>query len=225
MANHNAGNALQRAIDAGVAKQCSATCKATGERCRRAARIGYDVCSVHGAGTKVRETNLEKRSPGRPIVHGLYSRALRQEHLDTFLENLGDLSLVRESALVKTLLNNFIESMFAEVQCAGDGAEIQIDDDVEIIQTDQSDRKKKQLEQMTMLIKLIETVVKTTTAAHEQIKGKKIVVSLDTDSQSIADEARKLVRDELQFVVSLLCPECRERVSQALMDRQMTVLE
>jgi hypothetical protein len=57
--------------------QCTATAKATGQRCRRYARAGYAVCIMHGAGKGT------KRG-GRPPVHGLYSKFLRPEELADF---------------------------------------------------------------------------------------------------------------------------------------------
>ncbi|MDO8674418.1 MAG: hypothetical protein Q7O66_23675 [Dehalococcoidia bacterium] len=46
--------------------QCVAH-KKNGEQCRKSARLGYRVCSHHGAGFKA-------RPGGRPITNGKYSR-------------------------------------------------------------------------------------------------------------------------------------------------------
>jgi hypothetical protein len=49
----------------GWAKRCKATTK-SGTPCSNPARKGFDVCKVHGAGSKKREEEGERRPPGRP---------------------------------------------------------------------------------------------------------------------------------------------------------------
>lgn len=53
-------------------KQCKAKSKRSGERCERWARSGYDVCMMHGAGTK-------KKPGGAPIKTGLHSKVLKKK--------------------------------------------------------------------------------------------------------------------------------------------------
>ena len=57
--------------------RCRATVKRTGKQCARAARHGYAVCMMHGAGTIA-------RPGGRPIVHGYYSKFLTAEEAEDF---------------------------------------------------------------------------------------------------------------------------------------------
>jgi hypothetical protein len=79
----------------GHALRCKATNRA-GRQCGRPARKGYNVCGKHGAGFQAREARGEKRPPGRPPTHGLYSRAGKQgiqdlmrhvDELDAELDN------------------------------------------------------------------------------------------------------------------------------------------
>ncbi len=49
-------------------KQCTATSKQSGQRCRRWAVAGYNVCQVHGAGSP-----LQGRPGGSPVTHNRYS--------------------------------------------------------------------------------------------------------------------------------------------------------
>jgi hypothetical protein len=57
----------------GVAARCQRV-KKDGEQCGKPARVGFDVCGVHGAGYGKREREGRRRPPGRPPVHGLYAR-------------------------------------------------------------------------------------------------------------------------------------------------------
>jgi hypothetical protein len=57
--------------------RCRAKAKRTGEQCKRLARLGYPVCSEHGAGKGA------KRG-GRPIVHGRYSKFLQPDEMEDF---------------------------------------------------------------------------------------------------------------------------------------------
>lgn len=42
------------------ARRCTATSKQSGERCKRAARVGLTVCKIHGGGTKAAEAKSER---------------------------------------------------------------------------------------------------------------------------------------------------------------------
>jgi len=57
----------------GRARRCKAILK-SGKRCSNPARKGYDVCWKHGAGSAKREREGKKKPPGRPPVHGLYTK-------------------------------------------------------------------------------------------------------------------------------------------------------
>ena len=64
----------------GQAARCQAV-KRDGKQCGAPARVGFEVCAKHGAGTAVRVARGDRRPPGRPVVHGLYSqRSLRSVH-------------------------------------------------------------------------------------------------------------------------------------------------
>lgn len=71
----------------GVAPRCQAKRRAGGQ-CGAPARRGYAVCVRHGAGlpSREREQSLDRRPRGRPIVHGLYSRAGRRKVSDVVAE-------------------------------------------------------------------------------------------------------------------------------------------
>lgn len=53
------------------AAQCSAKCKATGNRCRRAAVAGRTKCIVHGVGTRKRVQNGTRKPAGRQVNTGV----------------------------------------------------------------------------------------------------------------------------------------------------------
>jgi len=71
----------------GVARRCQALRRAGGQ-CGAPARRGYSVCVRHGVGlpSREREQALDRRPRGRPIVHGLYSRAGRRKIADVVAE-------------------------------------------------------------------------------------------------------------------------------------------
>lgn len=95
----------------GKTPRCQAVAR-SGKQCGRPATTGYDVCSVHGAGTRKRVQKGEKRPPGRPAVHGLYSERV-QATLRALYEEvvaMGDLdSTDREVAMLKAVLWYLLE--------------------------------------------------------------------------------------------------------------------
>lgn len=56
----------------GVALRCQRL-KRNGEQCAKPSRRGGKMCSSHGAGYASREASGERKKPGRPIQHGVYS--------------------------------------------------------------------------------------------------------------------------------------------------------
>ena len=87
--------------------QCSATNKRTGEQCRRRAVSGYNVCTVHGAGTKKRVEAGERNRSGAPVKHGLYSKHFKEEVLQKIEDFRLDPDLEKldfEIAYLKSLL-------------------------------------------------------------------------------------------------------------------------
>ena len=57
----------------GVAVRCTGTTK-NGARCSKPARRGYATCATHQAEGEATVETGERRGPGRPATHGLYSR-------------------------------------------------------------------------------------------------------------------------------------------------------
>lgn len=57
----------------GTARRCRRI-KKDGTQCGRAARVGHDLCGWHGAGYAKREREGSRNPPGRPPIHGLYSK-------------------------------------------------------------------------------------------------------------------------------------------------------
>lgn len=227
MVNLDAGNAVQRAISEGRAKQCSATCKATGEQCRRAAREGYPTCSVHGAGTAIREASGERRPPGRPIEHGLYSKHLPESMKDTYDDAFGDLTLIHEAAVAKTIFAQFLRKMAARME--DDGCNVTSEDgeiDIELMAAAANSGGKRAKEDEYYFVRLLEAVTKTVTSAYDQLQAKKIIVNIeDGESGSLIDRVNDIVAQEMAFINGVLCPDCRRRVSDALDERTQTVVE
>ncbi len=97
--------------------QCKAKCKSTQEQCRRRAVEGYEVCTVHGAGTKKRvEAGLRKR-PGHPIVTGGTSKYMKEEVLKKIEDFKADPDLEKlefELAYLKTLPSRIEDSQMIE---------------------------------------------------------------------------------------------------------------
>ena len=86
--------------------QCTATVRRTGERCRRRAVTGYNVCQVHGAGSP-----KKGRPGGRPIIHGRYSKKLPERLREKYEESRSDpelLALRDELALCDTRLEDLL---------------------------------------------------------------------------------------------------------------------
>jgi hypothetical protein len=82
-------------------KQCKAKTR-LGDRCRRAATPGFDVCYMHGA------------RGGRPVEHALYSRSVPPDWLDTYNYFKSDpnyLSLNAEIALAQTNMDRFLDKL------------------------------------------------------------------------------------------------------------------
>ena len=223
MANHDAGNTLQKAIAEGRARQCTAICKATQERCQRAARDGYDVCSVHGAGTAIRESTGIRKPPGRPVEHGLYSQSLTEEEMTLYDQAFGDLTLVHEAALSKVKLAQFVRKMADEMcEAAEEIEEGEGSPNLEVVGRRQRKNKKEQEYYFRMLL---ESTVKTVSAAYEQLRDRKIVVTLQGDESEILEKVRVAVSKELTFINGVLCPECRRRILESVHERQQTILE
>lgn len=78
---------------------------------------GYPVCRMHGAGSPGKG-----RPGGRPIVHGAYSKAVREGEVTTFeeLRALG-VSLTEELALARLQLSRALEWANEEGREACDG--------------------------------------------------------------------------------------------------------
>ncbi|MFA5036880.1 MAG: hypothetical protein WC479_06865 [Candidatus Izemoplasmatales bacterium] len=225
MANHDAGNTLQRAIAEGRARQCTAMCKATGERCQRVARDGYDVCSVHGAGTAIREEDGTRRPPGRPVEHGLYSQSLSEEEMDLYDQAFGDLTLVHEAALSKVKLAQFVRKMADDLASAA--ADMEANEDEGGVTVEVAGRQPRQnaKEKEYYFIRLLESTVKTVNAAYDQLRDKKIVVALQGDESEIMEKVQTAVTKEMAFINGQLCPECRRRILEAVRERQQTIIE
>lgn len=110
-----------------VARRCQAKAKGTGKQCRNPARVGFDVCSSHGAGTRKRVEKGDKQHPGRPLEHGLYSERARdlteltQEILmtDQDLANT-DREMATNKAIVLTLLKHIpsVEVLATKIEAA-----------------------------------------------------------------------------------------------------------
>lgn len=86
--------------------QCTATVRKTGERCRRRAVTGYNVCQVHGAGSP-----KKGRPGGRPIKNGRHSRKMPERLREKYEESLSDselLALRDEIALCDTRLEDLL---------------------------------------------------------------------------------------------------------------------
>lgn len=82
-------------------KQCKAKTR-LGDRCRRAATPGFDVCYMHGA------------RGGRPITHALYSKSVPpewKERYEYFKTDPNYLSLKAEIALAQTNMDRFLHKL------------------------------------------------------------------------------------------------------------------
>jgi len=75
--------------------RCTAHAKRSGQQCKRQARTGYPVCSVHGAGEG------DKRG-GRPPIHGAYSKFLTPEEAEDFAHFQAHFSLDDDLAFAVT---------------------------------------------------------------------------------------------------------------------------
>ncbi len=223
MANHDAGNSLQKAIDEGRARQCTAMCKETQERCRRAARDGYDVCAVHGAGTAIREETGIRKAPGRPVEHGLYSQALNEDQKDLYDQAFGDLTLVHEAALSKVKLAEYVRKM-SDAMCEA-AEELEEDENSAGFEVVGRKPRKNKKEQEYYFRMLLESTVKTVSAAYEQLRDRKIVVAIQGDESEILEKVRESVTRELSFINGILCPECRRRILESVGERQQTIIE
>lgn len=93
--------------DGSKENRCTATVYKTGERCKRLAVTGYEVCAVHGAGTLVRVANGTRKRPGHPIVTGANSKYFKENVLQKIEDFRNDPDLEKldfELAYLKSLL-------------------------------------------------------------------------------------------------------------------------
>jgi hypothetical protein len=92
--------------------KCKAKAKSTGKQCNRWAVEGYEVCTVHGAGTKKRVNDGSRNQPGAPIKTGRYADKLRHPAIAALLsefENDPDpMNLFSELAASRALFINYI---------------------------------------------------------------------------------------------------------------------
>jgi len=220
MANNDAGNTLQKAIAAGRARQCEAKCKSTGKQCNRVARNGYNVCQVHGAGSAIREAEGTRKSPGRPVIHGLYSTVLKPDEMDLYNESFGDLTLVHEAALIKVKLAKYLQTMGKDMEdavCEDDG---QVD-----IESVGKNNKQPQQNKELIFIQMLNATIRTVSAAYDQMRDKKIVVQLQGNEDDIMERVKAAVTKELSFINGQLCPECRRRIIEAVNERTQTIID
>lgn len=213
-----------RGVVSGGAKQCTAMSKIklrqgfTGDdaRCSNPAVTGYEVCRMHGAGCP---TTRGTRG-GRPATIGMYSQVLDETDLEVYKETIGDLSLVHEAALLKTRLNAYLRRL-VEQSCnaaAGDS-------------TDDGPRRGRgrpsngELNPELVIVRIVESIVKTCQVAYDQISEKKIKITFDSEDRSTADVltlVRETLEEELQEIKEHLCPECKQVVSDFLVGRTST---
>jgi hypothetical protein len=135
----------------------------------------------------------------------------------------GDLTLVHEAALSKVKLAQFVRKM-ADEMCSS-AEEIEEDEgspNLEVVGRRQRKNKKEQEYYFRMLL---ESTVKTVSAAYEQLRDRKIVISLQGDESDVLEKVRESVTKELAFINGILCPECRRRILESVKERQQTVLE
>lgn len=95
------------------ARQCTATAKSTGERCKAPAVEGRNVCRMHGG------------NAGRPIIHGRYSLKHRQslaEKAAKFESVNGDLH--GELVVLRALLQDFLDRHEEGVPISDDAIDV-----------------------------------------------------------------------------------------------------
>jgi hypothetical protein len=226
MANTNAGESLQKAIAEGRATQCSAICKASGERCKRVAVDGYEVCQVHGAGSPVRVEKGLRKAPGRPIEHGIYSHHLNDDEVDVYEESFGDLTLIHEAALAKVKLASYLKRMADMMIEQSKECEVDVEDgQIDIVGITKKQKKDSQKDPDLLFMKMLDSTVKTVTAAYDQLREKKIVVNIKGSDEEVLKKVQDMAAKELDFIAGLLCSDCKAKLLEALKARQVTRLE
>jgi hypothetical protein len=180
--------------------QCQARNKRTGEQCRRRAVSGYNVCTVHGAGTKKRvEAGIRKR-PGAPVKNGHYSRHFKEEVLQKIEDFRTDPDLEKldfEIGYLKSLL-----------------ARIEDDDDIE------------EQDKIVMLEKILSSIFKNMDL-REKIKEQRRysigVEKLKLLVKYMFAAVQKHVDDPA--VLSKIAQDLRELASKTQNDGEMNLLE
>lgn len=69
----------------GFALRCQRV-KKDAAQCKKPARTGYRVCGSHGAGYAKRERAGERKKPGRPVTHGIYSNTPTRSYAEAMEE-------------------------------------------------------------------------------------------------------------------------------------------
>lgn len=97
-------------VNGGQARRCQAQSKRTGQQCGKPARRGFNVCTLHGAGSRRREKEGTSKPSGRPPVSGMYGNKTYQAILED-LPEASDLEkeqagLRREATINRMALRN-----------------------------------------------------------------------------------------------------------------------
>jgi len=137
-------------------KQCKAVGKRNGQRCKNPCVTGYDVCRMHGAGTKA-------HPGGRPIIHGLYSKrapiTLRAK-IEEFKSDPNLTAIEQDIALFRVLQANLIDKVKA---AEGEGSEeLKLPDPAEAV----------------VMIELTEKIIVAVERWHRITNGEKFNVNI-----------------------------------------------
>jgi hypothetical protein len=93
-------------------QRCKAKSKQTGLQCKRWAVEGYEVCPVHGAGTKKRVKDGTRQPPGAPLKTGRYADKMRHKAIADLIaefEQDGDpMNLFSELAAARAIFTDFV---------------------------------------------------------------------------------------------------------------------
>jgi hypothetical protein len=154
----------------------------------------------------------------------MYSESLTEGERDLYDVAFGDLTLVHEAALSKVKLAMFVQKMADELTAAAEQADDSEEGEVMVEVAGRRPRNNAK-EKEYYFIQLLQSVVKTTTAAYDQLRDKKIVVNLQGDEAEIMEKVQEAVTKEMSFINGQLCPDCRRRILEAIRERQQTIIE
>lgn len=216
--------------------RCQAQSTRTYVRCENSSPNGGRFCRLH------QNQALAVRTPGRAATRktGGYLRHLTPTGQEMFRESLGDLSVLEELAMVRSVLADILERRrdtldleeFLMTVPYGGGLGQEANGDFAPVPSEQEQaaerirRNRKANNDDLEVIGAAEKLIRMASNAHEMLAGKRVQVSFQ--DATVEEEVRKNIeafsKELFSWLPHLLCGPCRDKLSEELLSAQRTVI-